>query len=276
MTRASSARAHPPHGSEAVPVPLALMGRLGSGALDIAGGVGRASLFLVRAVEGAVRPPYRWGLIIEQLHFIGNRSVGIIALTSAFTGLVLALQGYNALSRFGAEQLVGSLVALSLVRELAPVLGALMVTARAGSAVAATMGNMRVTEQIDALKSMAIDPFGYLVAPRVVAALVAGPMLTAMFTLTGLGVAQVFSVHVLRLDAGAFNHSVSTSIKTGDVVEGLSKALVFAVAMIWIATYRGYHARGGAQGVGQATTRAVVETSVLVLALDYVLTALLF
>lgn len=255
---------------------LALIGALGRTVLLTTGAAGRASLFLVNAFASAARPPYRWGQIVQQIHFIGNRSIGIVVLTSAFTGLVLTLQGYNALSRFGAEQLVGSLVALSLVRELAPVLGALMVTARAGSAVAATLGNMRVTEQIDALKTMAIDPFSYLVAPRLVAALIAGPMLTAMFTLTGLAVAQVFAVRVLRLDAGAFVNSVLTSLEWSDVSEGLFKSAVFSLSMVWIATLRGYHAEGGAQGVGQATTQAVVETSVLVLALDYVLTALLF
>jgi phospholipid/cholesterol/gamma-HCH transport system permease protein len=223
-----------------------------------------------------VRPPFRPRLVLEQIHFIGSRSVTIVALTSAFTGLVLALQGYNALVRFGAAQMVGALVALSLVRELAPVLGALMVTARAGSAIAATIGNMRVTEQIDALKTMAIDPMSYLVAPRVLSAVLVAPLLTALFTVTGLAVAQAFSVSVLGLDRAQFSASIADAIEGSDVVEGLSKSLAFAILMVWIACYRGYHAQGGAAGVGQATTRAVVETSVLVLGVDYILTALLF
>lgn len=255
---------------------LVPIGQVGRAVLALIGEQGRAALFLAAALASTVRRPFRFHLIVQELHFVGNRSLGIIALTSAFTGLVLTLQGYYALSRFGAEGMVGSLVALSLVRELAPVLGALMITARAGSAMAATLGNMRVTEQIDALKTMAIDPFGYLVAPRLVASLVAGPMLVAMFILTGLGVSQLFATQVLRLDAGAFANSITSSIGMSDVLEGLTKALVFSLIMVWIATYRGYHASGGAQGVGQATTRAVVETSVLVLALDYLLTALLF
>lgn len=264
--------------SVAAPRPIWLfpVGELGRACVALTGELGRATLFLAGAIASTSRRPLRGRLIVEQLHFIGNRSLGIIALTSAFTGLVLTLQGYYALSRFGAEGMVGSLVALSLIRELAPVLGALMITARAGSAIAATLGNMRVTEQIDALKTMAIDPFGYLVAPRLIAALLAGPMLVAMFILTGLGVSRLFAVRVLRLDGGAFAHSITSSIETADVVEGLTKALVFSLVMVWIATYRGYQASGGAQGVGQATTRAVVETSVLVLALDYILTALLF
>jgi phospholipid/cholesterol/gamma-HCH transport system permease protein len=257
-------------------MPAALAGSIGRGTIELAGSAGHASVFLARAASHLVRRPFRAALILEQVHFIGSRSVTIVVLTSAFTGLVLALQGYNALVRFGAEQMVGALVALSLVRELAPVLGALMVTARAGSAIAATLGNMSVTEQIDALKTMAIDPLSYLVAPRIFAAVLVAPMLTALFTLTGLAVAQLFAVGVLGLDRAQFSSSVRDAIEWSDVVEGLSKSLTFAIVMVWIATYRGYRASGGAQGVGQATTRAVVETSVLVLGLDYILTALLF
>lgn len=223
-----------------------------------------------------MRRPFRWALVVEQMHFIGSRSVLIIALTSAFTGLVLALQGYSALVRFGAERMVGALVALSLTRELAPVLGALMVTARAGSAIAATLGNMRVTEQIDALEMMAIDPLDYLVAPRILSGILAVPLLTTMFTLSGLAVAQVFGVNALGLDRAGFISSVKHAIEWSDVVEGVTKSMAFAILLVWIASYRGYHASGGAKGVGEATTRAVVETSILILAVDYILTALLF
>src|SRR5262249_32084295 len=155
---------------------------------------------------------------------------------------------------FGAEAMVGALVALSLVRELAPVLGALMVTARAGSAIAATLGNMRVTEQIDALETMAIEPMSYLRAPRLLPTLLVPRLLTAVFTVTGLLVAQVFSVQVLRMDSAQFSASVKDAIESSDVVEGLTKSLTFGALMVWIACYRGYHAHGGAQGVGQATT----------------------
>jgi phospholipid/cholesterol/gamma-HCH transport system permease protein len=257
-------------------LPLAFAGSIGRRSLGAAGAMGDATLFGGRALSRLVRRPFRFELIVEQAHFIGNRSVTVVMLTSAFTGLVLALQGYNALARFGAEQMVGALVALSLVRELAPVLGALMVTARAGSAIAATLGNMRVTEQIDALETMAIDPIGYLVAPPIFSAIVVVPILTAIFSLTGLAVAEVFGIHVLGLERAAFISSVKNAIAWPDVVEGLSKSLVFAFLMAWMATYRGYTATGGARGVGQAATRAVVETLVLVLAADYALTALLF
>lgn len=256
--------------------PLAWAGAVGRSTFALAGRVGNATLFLLRALSQILRPPFRHAQFIEQVYFIGSRSLSIVMLTGAFTGLVLALQGYNALARFGAEQMVGALVALSLTRELAPVLAALMVTARAGSAIAATLGNMRVTEQIDALKTMAIDPLSYLVVPRVIASVFVAPMLTALFTLTGLAVAQALCVNVLGQDSSQFSSSVTSAIEWSDVVEGLSKSLTFSVLMVWIASYRGYHASGGAQGVGQATTHAVVETSVLVLAVDYILTALLF
>ena len=250
--------------------------RLGRASLAVAADVGAASVFLGRAAAQLLRPPYRFRAVLEQLHFIGNRSVGIIVLTSAFTGLVLTLQGYNALSRFGAAQMVGALVSLSLVRELAPVLAALMITARAGSAITATLGNMRVSEQMDALEMMAIDPISYTVVPRLRAAVLAVPLLTVLFTVTGLFVARGFGVSVLRFSAAGFDASVESAIESSDVVEGLTKALAFSVLLGWLSTYRGYTASGGAKGVGQATTRAVVEASVSILAIDYVLTALLF
>jgi phospholipid/cholesterol/gamma-HCH transport system permease protein len=252
------------------------LGHVGRQTLGVCGATGHATLFLCRSLSLLVRPPFRFRLILEQMHFIGNRSVVIVVLTSAFTGLVLTLQGYNALLRFGAEQMVGALVALSLVRELAPVLGALMVSARAGSAMAATLGNMRVTDQIDALKTMAIDPMSYAVVPRIVSSILVVPLLTTMFTLSGLGVALLFGVNALGLDRAQFASSVKNAIEWSDVVEGLVKSLAFSLLLAWIATYRGYHASGGAKGVGQATTRAVVETSVLVLGVDYALTALFF
>jgi phospholipid/cholesterol/gamma-HCH transport system permease protein len=252
------------------------LGRLGRLALEAMGSLGRQCLFLGSALGQVVRPPFRPFMLLEQVHFIGNRSLSIIVLTSAFTGLVLALQGYNALSRFGADEMVGALVALSLTRELAPVLAALMVTARAGSAIAATIGTMRVTEQIDALEAMAIDPIDYLVTPRLLAGLIAVPMLTAIFTLVGLGVAQLFTGHVLGLDASKFASSAFEAVEWEDASAGLYKSVVFAVFIVWVAAYRGYFASGGALGVGRATTRAVVETSVLILAADYVMTALMF
>jgi phospholipid/cholesterol/gamma-HCH transport system permease protein len=263
-------------GSAALRLASEPFGRAGRIVVHSVGGAGQATLFLAHAASRLPRRPLRLQAFIEQIYFIGSRSLVIVTLTSAFTGLVLALQGYTALERFGAEHMVGALVALSLTRELAPVLAAVMITARAGSAMAATLGNMRITEQIDALETMAIDAVDYLVKPRLAAAVISGPALTAVFTLVGLGVAQLFTSLVLGMPAGRFESSVRDSMRWSDINEGLVKSLVFSLLLVWIATLRGYHASGGAKGVGQATTRAVVESCVLILAVDYALTALLF
>lgn len=254
----------------------AAIGTTGRSVLRAAGELGRMWLFLLFALRRFFTRPFRGFELLEQVRFIGNRSLSVVSLTSAFTGMVLALQGYNALVRFGSEAMVGSLVALSLTRELAPVLAALMVTARAGSAITATLGNMRVGEQIDALRAMAVEPVQYLVSPRVVAAIVVLPLLTAIFSLVGIAAAYVLSTSMLRLDGGQFMSSVRASVEWSDVSGGLGKSLVFAVLVAWIASYYGFFARGGAKGVGLATTQAVVATSVVILVSDYVMTALLF
>lgn len=251
-------------------------GWLGRHGLIAAGKLGQMTLFLLSALRRFFAKPFRAFELLEQARFIGNRSLSIVCLTSAFTGMVLALQGYNALVRFGSEAKVGSLVALSLTRELAPVLAALMVTARAGSAITATLGNMRIADQIDALRAMAVDPIQYLVSPRIVAAVAVIPLLTAIFSLVGIGSGYLLAVSMLRLDGGQFLSSVRDSVEWSDVSGGIEKSLVFAVLVAWLAAYYGFHARGGAKGVGLATTQAVVATSVVVLVSDYVMTALLF
>lgn len=260
----------------AIAAPLSLLGELGRRTTQWVGAVGRATLFLGAALRGVVRPPFRARMLLELAHFIGFRSLGIVLLTSAFTGMVLVLQGYYALIRFGGEVYLGPLVSLSLVRELGPVLGALMVTARAGSSMAATLGTMRVTEQIDALESMAIDPIQYLVSPRLVASVLTLPLLIAIFDICGIGVSWLFAVHVLGVDGGTYASSVVEAVASADVLAGLWKAIAFAVILAWVSTYQGFHTSRGALGVGQATTRAVVVVSVLILAVDYALTALLF
>jgi len=233
------------------------------------------TLFLGLMARQIFRAPLRVLEIISQVEFIGAQSVGVVVLSAVFTGLVLALQGYNVLVRFGSENLVGSLVALSLIRELAPVLTALMVSARAGAAITATIGNMAVTEQLDALRSIAVDPCHYLAMPRLVASLIALPLLTALFSLAGIAAAYVFGVSVLGLDGLAFMSNVRSSVEWSDVSIGLWKGLIFGVVIAWISTFRGFQASGGARGVGLATSRTVVETAVLVLCGDYVVTALL-
>jgi phospholipid/cholesterol/gamma-HCH transport system permease protein len=256
--------------------PFQLPGHLGRNTIALVGATGRRTLFLRDAVVALFRPPLRFRLMVEQLYQIGNRSSWLIVLTAVFTGMVLTLQGYNVLVRFGSEELVGSLVALSLIRELGPVLAALMLTARAGSAIAAMLGNMRLTEQIDAMRAMAVDPIQYLVTPRLIAAVIAGPLLTSVFILVGIGAGYVFGVSVLGLEGSTFIANVRRSVEWSDVQSGLIKSVVFAISMAWVATFRGFQVRGGAQGVGLATMAAVVEIAVLILVGDYVMTALLF
>ncbi len=253
-------------------VPLAGLGRTTIGAVAE---LGRAAIFLGRMVARVPVPPVRIQVVLEQMRFIGNRSVSIVFLTSTFTGMVLVLQGYNALVRFGSEVFLGPLVALGLIRELGPVLSALMVAARAGSAMAATIAGMRVTEQIDALDVMAVDSIQYLASTRLIASLLTVPLLGALFNLVGIVAAQVFAVSVLGVDSGVFTSSIREAVSWSDISISLQKSAVFAVFIAWMACYQGYHAERGAQGIGRATTNAVVAISVLVLAGDYVMTAFL-
>ena len=251
-------------------------GAVGRRVISWAGQAGRASLFLFATLRRVGQRPWRIRVLIEHMHFIGNRSFGIVALTSAFTGMVLALQGYHALVRFGSEGFLGPLVALSLIRELGPVLAALMITARAGSAIAATIATMRISEQVDALLVMAVDPLHYLVVPRFLAAVIVVPMLAAAFSLIGIGAAYLLATAVLGVDGGTFVANLRASVTWSDVSGGVWKSVVFGLFIAWICCFQGYQARGGAMGVGSATTTAVVAVSVLVLVSDYVMTALLW
>ena len=252
-----------------------LPGSLGRWCISSAGATGRGSIFLVLQVLRIFARPIRFQQIVAHMRFIGNRSVSIVLLTSTFTGMVLVLQGYVALVRFGSEVYLGPLVALSLIRELGPVLAALMVAARAGSAIAATIAGMRVSEQIDALEVMAVDPIQYLASTRLLAALITVPMLTALFDLAGIFAALTFGTGVLGIDGGIFMSSIREAVDWSDVSAGFYKSFVFATFIAWISCFEGYVARHGAEGIGRATTNAVVTTSVLVLAGDYVITAFL-
>ena len=253
-----------------------VLGGVGRRFFRVLGHAGRLAIFMGTTIARVFQRGLRGGELAAQISFVGAGSVGVVTLSAVFTGLVLALQGYYALVRFGSENLVGSLVALSLTRELAPVLTALMVTARAGSAMTATIGNMAVTEQIDALDSLAVDPLSYLVLPRLLATIVALPLLAALFSVTGITAAHLLGVHVLGLDGLAFMSNVRASVAWKDVWVGLCKAMVFGGVVAWIANFRGLATRGGALGVGRSTSRTVVEAAVLILCGDYVMTALLF
>lgn len=259
-----------------VALAMVVPGMTGRWVLHHVAELARLALFLWKALAAVVLQPFRARETLLQMHFIGVQSLGVVLLTSAFTGMVLVLQGYHALTRFGGEAYVGPLVALSLMRELGPVLTAIMVTARAGSAIAASLGTMRITEQIDALVSMSVDPMAYLVVPRLLAAVIVLPILTILFDLAGIGAAYAFGVGVLRLDGGAFLSTVRDAVMLSDITLGIWKAMVFAVLIALLATYQGFTTTRGALGVGIATTKAVVIGATTVIAADYVMTALLF
>ena len=248
---------------------------LGRGSLEAVSEMGRMMLLLSEACIWLVRRPWRVRLFFKQMEFVGVRSLFVVCLTSLFTGMVLALQTYYAFRMFSAESLVGATVALSMTRELGPVITALMVTGRAGSAIAAEIGTMRVTEQVDALSVMAINPVQYLVTPRVVAGLFMLPMLTVVSDLVGVVGGYLIGVKTLGINSGLFMNKIYELVKTEDIMEGLYKAAVFGMIMTLVGCYKGFYTSGGAEGVGRATTESVVLSSVLILSSDYVLTALM-
>jgi phospholipid/cholesterol/gamma-HCH transport system permease protein len=252
-----------------------LIERLGGAIVAAVFSLGNFVLFFAGAGLYAIIPPYRPRLAIRQAREIGADSTLLIALIGAFTGMVLGLQGYNTLRRFGSEGALGTVVALVLVRELGPVLAALMVAARAGSAMAAELGSMQVTEQIDALTVMAIDPVQYLVSPRLIAGLISLPLLTSMFDVIGILGGYVIGVGLMGAPSSSYFNGIAQNMTGHDIETGLYKALVFGLVVTWVCCYKGYHAERMATGVSRATTEAVVLSSVLILAWDYFLTSVL-
>lgn len=249
---------------------------LGAGALGGLRSLGRAGLFLATAAFWALVPPLRVKRLVRQVAFIGARSSLIVLLTGTFTGMVLALESYHALQRFGGEMLLGPGVALALIREIGPVISALMITARAGSALTAELGIMRITEQIDALEVMAINPFRYLIVPNLLAGLISFPLLTSMFDVVGIYGGYLVAVKLLKLSEGCYFGSMSAYVDMGEVLHGLYKSVCFGLIVMWVCCYKGFHASYGAEGVSKATTEAVVTSSVLVLVADYVIASLVF
>ena len=242
---------------------------------------GRMGIFLFYCLINILKPPYKINPVIRQINFIGARSIFVIVFTGVFTGMVLALQGYYSLKKFGAEGFLGSAVALSLIRELGPVLAALMVIGRAGSAICAEIGIMRNSEQIDALECMAIDPHKYLMAPKFLAAIISLPLLTFIFDVVGIFGGYLVGVGLFGVNEGAFFNGMYSSVEWQDVNMGVVKSLVFGLLIIWISTSKGFylhHERSGgfgAEGVSRTTTNAVVLSSVTILVWDYLLTAIL-
>jgi phospholipid/cholesterol/gamma-HCH transport system permease protein len=256
--------------------PFAMVGRK---TISVVNNLGAAAIFLAKAFLMIFRPKQIAG-IIQQLYYIGAKSVSIIILVGFFTGMVLGLQSYHALVKFGAEGALGTLVALSLIRELGPVLTAIMITARAGSAMTAEIGIQRISEQIDALDTMRIDPLRFLISPRIAASILSFPLLTAIFDLIGILGGFLSGCVLLGVNAGTYFHRVQSSVEMKDITDGFIKALVFAVIVTTVCCYQGYftHTRTdsyGAKGVSLSTTSAVVLSCVLILVADYVVTSFL-
>jgi phospholipid/cholesterol/gamma-HCH transport system permease protein len=238
--------------------------------------MGGMLILLISTFGWMFRPPLKLRNIIKQMEFVGVKSTFVVVLTGTFTGMVLALQSYHGFRLFSAEGLVGSTVALSMTRELGPVLTGLMVTARAGSAIAAELGTMRVTEQIDALYVMAANPIKYLVVPRIVASVLMVPLLTAISDFLGILGGYFVGVVLLDINEGIFLDNIYKYVELDDIYNGLIKAAFFGLLLSLIGCYKGFNTRGGAEGVGLATTEAVVIASVSILVADYFLTAIMF
>ncbi len=249
---------------------------VGSAVLRQVQAMGRMAIFLGSTGFWAVRPPLKFRRISGQIYFIGVKSISIIFLTAGFSGMVLGLQGYYTLRKFGSEALLGPAVGLSLIRELGPVMAALMVTARAGSASAAEIGIMRITEQIDAMEAMAVNPMKYLVVPKVIAGLIAIPLLTAIFDVVGIYGGYLVGVKLLGVGAGTYFSEMRNMVEMSDIQGGFLKSVSFGLIVTWVCTYKGFYAGYGAEGVGKATTEAVVLSSVLILIWNYFMTAVLF
>lgn len=238
--------------------------------------MGRISLLFLSILFWMVRPPLKLRNIFKQMEFVGVKSIFVVVLTGTFTGMVMTLQGYHGFRLFSAESLVGSTVALSMTRELGPVLTSLMVTARAGSAMAAELGTMRVTEQIDALSVMAANPIKHLIVPRVIASVLMVPLLTVIANFVGIAGSYFVGVDLLGINRGDFVNNIYKMLELNDIYSGLVKAAFFGLVLSVVGCYKGFNTTGGAEGVGRATTQAVVISSITILVSDYFLTAIMF
>ncbi|WP_029897443.1 MlaE family ABC transporter permease [Desulfohalovibrio reitneri] len=250
---------------------------LGGRSISVLREMGRYALFAGKSLAYVFKPPFQFFKIIEQVYFVGVRSLTVILLIALFTGMVLGLQGYYTLIKFGTEGLLGAAVALSLIRELGPVLTAIMVIGRAGSAMSAEIGIMRISEQIDALDTMDIDPIRFLVSPKVAGSIIAFPLLTALFDVVGIIGGWLTGVAMLGVNSGIYFHRIESSVGMMDVTGGFIKSLIFALVVATMCCYQGYtthlRSRGfGAVGVSLSTTTAVVLSCILVLVTDYVVT----
>jgi phospholipid/cholesterol/gamma-HCH transport system permease protein len=249
-----------------------VIGELRRSLVGALGGLGDISLFLMRLIAVAPRALLRFDLIAKQVYNSGGLSLVIIMLSGLFVGMVLGLQGFELLRRFGSEEALGTAAAIGLVRELGPVITALLFAGRAGTALASEIGLMRATDQLSAMEMMAVDPIRRVVVPRFLG-IIAMPLLAAIFSLIGLYGAQLVGVQIMGVDSGSFWSQMQASVELRDINEGLVKSAIFGLACSLIAVYQGYYAEPTAEGVGLATTRTVVTSAVVVLFLDYLLTS---
>lgn len=245
---------------------------IGAFAINLCNKLGRFALFLVATLRTFLTTRLRAGATVGQMNRIGVESLSIVVLTGAFTGMAFALQSYIGFKRVGGEQFIGTVVALGMIKELGPVLTGLMVTGRVGSAIAAEIGTMRITEQIDALRTLCINTFQYLVVPRVLASIIILPFLALFSMICGIIGGYIICVFVLELSPDDYVNSIVNYVELSDIVGGLTKAAAFGLILSWVGTYKGYHTSGGARGVGIATTESVVLGSILILVSNYFLT----
>jgi phospholipid/cholesterol/gamma-HCH transport system permease protein len=255
---------------------LDFLARVGHVFLLFLAASGRIALFAISALSHCFRPPFYFRLIAKQMVDIGYYSLPVVGLTALFTGMVLALQTHTGFSRFSAEGAVATVVVLSMTRELGPVIAALMVAGRIGAAIAAELGTMRVTDQIDALATLSTNPYKYLVVPRLLAGIVTVPLLVLVSDIIGVFGGFLVATYKLGFNPGGYLGQTSDYLRSDDVVSGLIKAAAFGFIVSLMGCYHGYHSRGGAQGVGAATTYAVVSASIMILLFDYILTSVLF
>ena len=257
--------------------PLEKLRRIGSAGIDVVESLGRSTIFLLRALLGRGGLGNSFNLLVKQLFFIGVLSLPIIVVAGLFIGMVLALQGYNILVDYGSEQAVGQMVALTLLRELGPVVTGLLFAGRAGSALTAEIGNMKSTEQLSSLEMIGVDPLKYIIAPRLWAGFISMPLLAAIFSVVGIGGGAMVAVDWLGVYDGSFWANMQNSVEfVDDVLNGMIKSVVFAFVVTWIAVFQGYDCEPTSEGISRATTRTVVYASLAVLGLDFILTALMF
>ena len=255
---------------------FSLFKKIGSITFEIFFSVGEIVIFFLDSLKYAITERFYFNIFTKQLIKIGFNSLPVVGLTTIFTGMVLALQSYTGFSRFSAESAIPNVVVLSITRELAPVLAGLMVAGRAGAAIAAEIGTMKVTEQIDALKTLSTNPFNYLIIPRIIAGIISLPILVFIGDIIGVFGGYIICTKILNFNPTVYLQNTYNFVQFIDVFSGLVKASVFGFIITFMGCYHGFHAKGGAQGVGLSTTYSVVSSSILILLMNYILTSFFF